>query len=252
MQSTSARPQPGHNATLYIESNQQLDLTNFGNVTLWLNSNGNLVLGNNISDTIQTVYMETGPQITNSTGNGGPATQGAATITIGSGSVLTLGGNIVEYGLGDNSNNTTPATISGGTLALNLYGASGTHTTTMTVNAALPNDMTNSGGDLNISSAIVDGSGLINTDLNKFGQGVLVLSGSTANTFSGVTAVDEGMLVLAKTNGVTAIGGPLIVGDNSNPAAEGTGGTTATGWGNSQIVLYRGSNQMPAQRVRHG
>jgi autotransporter-associated beta strand protein len=45
------------------------------------------------------------------------------------------------------------------------------------------------------------------------GTGTLSLSGSTANTYTGVTNIQSGTLVLAKSAGVNAFAGDLVVGD---------------------------------------
>jgi autotransporter-associated beta strand protein len=51
--------------------------------------------------------------------------------------------------------------------------------------------------------------------LHKSGNGSLTLSGAEANTFTGASSVTAGELRLAKTAGVTAIGGDLTIGDGS-------------------------------------
>lgn len=54
--------------------------------------------------------------------------------------------------------------------------------------------------------------------LHKTGNGILTLSGATANTFTGASSVTAGELRLGKTAGVTAIGGDLAIGNGSAPA----------------------------------
>ncbi|QYM77898.1 autotransporter-associated beta strand repeat-containing protein [Horticoccus luteus] len=66
-------------------------------------------------------------------------------------------------------------------------------------------------GGLNISAVIADNGGA--KGLTKTGDGVLTLSGTSANTFTGPTYVNDGILALNKTPGVNAIVGNVIVGD---------------------------------------
>lgn len=85
--------------------------------------------------------------------------------------------------------------------------------------------------DLTISAKIVDGSGVGVSGLIKAGDGTMTLSGTVANTYTGVTTVTGGSLVLAKTAGINAIGGNLTIGD---------GATTA----GNDIVQLTNSNQI--------
>ena len=69
-------------------------------------------------------------------------------------------------------------------------------------------------GGLNISSVIQNNAVTGNTTgLTKSGSGTLTLSGTAANTFTGTTYVNDGLLILNKTAGVTALAGEVIVGD---------------------------------------
>ena len=120
---------------------------------------------------------------------GGSVTTGAGTLTLGSGNLTT------------NASATT-ANVSG---QLDLGGA--TRTFTVADGAAAP--------DLDISAAISNG-GITKTD-----AGTLRLSGSAANTYTGTTTVNQGMLELGKTVSLGAIKGPLVIGDGSGgPGAD--------------------------------
>jgi autotransporter-associated beta strand protein len=66
-------------------------------------------------------------------------------------------------------------------------------------------------GGLEISAIIANNGDPVG--LTKTGDGVLTLLGTTANTFTGTTYVNDGTLVLAKSDGVQSLGGNVIVGD---------------------------------------
>src|SRR5262249_44162701 len=51
----------------------------------------------------------------------------------------------------------------------------------------------------------------------KAGTGVTKFSGTAANTYTGTTTVADGTLVLNKSPGVTAIAGPLVIGNDLGP-----------------------------------
>lgn len=183
--------------------------------TIQLGSTGQANL-NGFNDAIGGLVLTIGPN-------------GASSVSLGSGT-LTLNGNLTvqEIGLG----NPTGATISGGTLALALFGTSAATTRTFLVNDGATGD------DLTISSAIVDGTGLQSIGLTKTGFGTLVYQGTTANTYTGTTTVSEGQLALDKgtiTGGVNAFNGPLTIGD-TNPQS---------GFANSDVVVLRKPEQIP-------
>lgn len=106
-------------------------------------------------------------------------------------------------------------TISAGTLQFGdgTVGSS-TGTGTITNNATLL--FNNQAANTLIAGNEIVGTGV----LNKIGAGTVTLNGAVANTFSGVTTVSGGTLVLSKTSGIDAIGGNLVVE---------TGGTVAYG-----------------------
>ncbi|MCL4202554.1 MAG: autotransporter-associated beta strand repeat-containing protein, partial [Pirellulaceae bacterium] len=69
----------------------------------------------------------------------------------------------------------------------------------------------NQGG--NFSGVIEDGSGTVS--LTKGGSGTQQLTGTAANTFTGATTINAGILALGKTAGVNAIGSTLMtIGNN--------------------------------------
>lgn len=65
-------------------------------------------------------------------------------------------------------------------------------------------------------NGVISGAGGLS--VNVSGASV-TLGGSAANTFTGVTSVTAGTLVLNKNNGVPAVGGNLAIGNAANPGA---------------------------------
>ena len=135
----------------------------------------------------------------------GSITIGGGVIT-GGGGILTLNGDV------DMLSSSLISTINSD---VNL--GAGTHTISVTTNSANP--------DLEIIGAI-SGTG----DIVKAGLGTLAFGGSTANTYTGSTTVNEGVLQLSKTNGF-AMAGPLIIGQSAAAAP-------------SDIVRYSRNNQL--------
>lgn len=88
--------------------------------------------------------------------------------------------------------------------------ASGTWNGPITLLATLANPSVFMGGTSDLTvNGIISG----NAGLTKVGGSQLTLSGSSSNTYTGVTRLSSGALRLAKTGGATAIARNLIVGD---------------------------------------
>ena len=137
---------------------------------------GNLLLGNNASLGTGAVALNGGKISSFSTGSQVPTNN------------ITIGGNVT---LGDAVNN--GKLTFAGTIGL------GGDTRTLTTESDV------------VFSNIVSNGGI-----TKTGTGQLTLTGGSANTYSGTTAVNDGTLVLAKTAGVNAIAGGLTIGDGTN------------------------------------
>src|SRR5262249_42192151 len=128
--------------------------------------------------------------------NSGTLTQGGGTLTTGtltmrnttvSGSVVVTGGSVVF----DNTNNGTA--VMSGNVDLN--------TTTTTFNIADGSAST----DMSLSGVVSNGA------VTKTGAGTLLFSGSSPNTYTGMTTVNAGWLQLSKTMGTNAIGGNAVI-----------------------------------------
>jgi autotransporter-associated beta strand protein len=130
-----------------------------------------------------------------------------------------------------------PITLTGN----NVYLASRAGKLTLAGNINGVLDLTvNGNGDMELGGAVATGAKV----LVKNGTGTLTLSGSGANTFSGTTTLNAGTLVLAKSNGVSAVnaiaGGAVTVNNgavlryaasSTNPDLVGTGAITLNGNG---------------------
>ncbi|WP_254512258.1 autotransporter-associated beta strand repeat-containing protein [Anatilimnocola floriformis] len=158
------------------------------------------------------------------------AANGGAKIAIGSGGTLTTNGDLTVMAAG--TGNATGASITGGTVALQYLGIiSVASVRTWQVNDGAI------GSDLTVNAAIVDGTGLQSMGITKNGFGALEMGGTTANSITGLTTVNEGALLLNKgngTGGVSALQGTLQVGDN-NPQS---------GFAGSDIVRWLQPNQL--------
>ncbi len=86
--------------------------------------------------------------------------------------------------------------------------------------------------DLTVTSVLAGGS------LVKQGAGILTVSGTTANTYTGGTAINDGTVALGKTAGVNALGtGAITVGDGIGAASS------------ANLVLLASSQTFPAAAV---
>lgn len=109
--------------------------------------------------------------------------------------------------------------------ALNAYanaGATPNNTTTTDRRKITSNSASNSSltvgannGSGNFDGVIEDGTAGGIMSFTKIGTGTQTFSGTVANTYTGVTTVNGGMLALAKTAGVNAISGNVVIGDGT-------------------------------------
>jgi len=113
------------------------------------------------------------------------------TLDIGTGGLMKTGNNALTISSTGGAGGLTAGAAAGAELFANIVA------NTTTISAPIIN---NAGGAI---------------DLVKAGPGTLVLSGATANTYSGTTYVNEGEVQLNKTAGVNAIAGNVTVGDGA-------------------------------------
>jgi autotransporter-associated beta strand protein len=117
-----------------------------------------------------------------------------------------------------------PLTLAGGTLASdngsNFWSGNITLNNSSTLASA-------TNAPLNLSGAI-SGTGSI----TKTGEGTLIFSGNSNNTYSGLTTINQGTLMLGKSTG-NAVPSALVIGD-------GTGGA------NADVVRFAGDSQLGA------
>ena len=134
----------------------------------------------------------------------------AGAFTLGS-----TGGFTLTIGVGGIVNNDTQTQTISHSVALGFAQTWNAANGTLSFSGATVNNagslLTIAGGfGVTINSAIGGGGGLTKTSTSA-----LTLGGTTANTYSGTTTVNAGTLFLAKTAGVSAITGPLLIGDGS-------------------------------------
>ena len=225
------------------------------NLDVQHNGSGNLTLSGVISETggSRTVTKEGSGTLELSAGNTytGTTTISAGILEASNDSSLgtIAGGTTVANGatlaLSNNADIAAEAlTISGNGVsnrgALRLLSGTSTYDGDITlaanarVRAEASTDLTLS-GDINLSNrrlllvsranADIELSGVISatgtgTDLVKGGGGKATISGTSPNTFGGLTAINAGTLELNKTAGVTALGGNVRVGSGSGGGSD--------------------------------
>ncbi|MEX0610539.1 MAG: autotransporter-associated beta strand repeat-containing protein, partial [Pirellulales bacterium] len=149
-----------------------------------------LAASNQITNTSQVLIYSTGAFDL----NGNSETIGALEIHDGS---VTTGAGILTLNTGGIT--TSSATFGTAMISGNLNLGSATRTVNVGNGAATV--------ELDISAAIANGA------ITKTGAGTLQFSGTSANTYTGTTTINEGRLVLAKTTANGAILGDLIIGN---------------------------------------
>jgi|GEM_PF-1820373 len=239
-------------------------------------ANGNLALGN-MALTGTTMAMFSGNKNStvngNITGSGSVYKYGAGVLTLNgtnsfSGGLAHQGGTLI---LGNDS--------AAGTGTILLGSASGTVTTLQAANGnrtvgnalALTGDVTISGsnnftfsGTTTLTGTATASYGVNNSvgvnfsgpigetspysSFSKSGTGTMTFSGSSANTYTGATAVNQGTLILAKSSGVQAIGGNLIIGTGLGAANSAIVQINADGQIN-QIAANTGSGILPGINI---
>jgi len=118
---------------------------------------------------------------------------------------------------------TVNGSISGaGALTLQMVqnSSSGTGTTKVIVTGGVNHTgslvLESGSGGTRIAQVTVSGAiGSNVTSITKTGNNAAFLSGATANTFAGLTTVNDGILNLSKSANVQALGGSLTVGDGT-------------------------------------
>ena len=174
-------------------------------------------LGTGGSDAANTVVNDGGSLRLNTTGTGFTTTER-----------LVLAGQ--GYGAGGALRNVDGNNTVSGTIALTadarIQSDLDTLTLSNTISGTGKNLSVGGAGNVTITGAITTGAGAA---LTKDGAGTVTLGGTTANTYTNITTVNAGTLILNKTASINAIAGDLLIGD-------GTGTDTVQLGANHQIV----------------
>jgi autotransporter-associated beta strand protein len=163
-------------------------------------------------------------------------TDGSHGTTVASGATLQVQGGI---------NVTTEALTINGT-GLNNQGAlvgigNDTWGSAVTLGSSSGIGAANTTDNLAINAAITDnGSGF---GVTKTGFGTVQYTGSTSNTYTGLTSVNDGTLQLNKSGGATAISGNLTVGDGTVISEVQT--VTVTGSSGTFALTFNGQTTAP-------
>ncbi len=166
----------------------------------------------------------------------GTVTQSGGTLNVGGGNLLVgatttgtynLNGGMVRAGaVLANQGGTGTFNFNGGTLQAGAGGTSFVSGLAAANVQAGGARIDTNGFDVTVSQTLVHdpakGAAAIDGGLLKTGAGTLTLGGSTANTYTGLTSVTGGTLVLNKGNGFLAVPGDLAIGNATNPGVAGS------------------------------
>lgn len=191
-----------------------------------IDGTGNITLANNSTTVAQAGSIRFVTGVNTFTGNV-LVQKGSTSFNLGSAfgnvatNVITLGetgqGNAALFSTASGitiPNNVIVAAGSGGTLTLGSTSTAATTSVTYSGTVALNGNLNlTSVTGFNATQGFVTLSGTISGSgaLTKVGTGFAQLSGSTANTFNGLTTVSAGVLRLAKSGTANAIGGNLTI-----------------------------------------
>ena len=183
-----------------------------------------------------------------SQGSGGLTKLGAGKLVLGGTNTftgaVTLSAGTLSVGTNANLGNGNTLVFNGGTLqitgtALNSYAAGviGAHAVTLTPDKTVGFDIASAANTFIVGQILNQGAG----GLTKAGPGTLILGG--ANTYTGTTTVNGGMLVVNGTiSGTTTVSGGTLAGDNGilgNVTAN-NGGTLSPGGGGIGALTVNG------------
>ncbi len=157
----------------------------------------------------------------------GNVTLGSATVTCGgdntattysgvmsgSGGMSKAGTNVLTLSGVNTYTGATTVAASGGTLAIGSAGSLGSGSYAGNISLGTGTTFRYASSAAQTLSGIISGAGALTKDTDA--SSVLTLSGTTANTYTGVTTVSGGVLILQKTVGVNAIAGNISIGDAS-------------------------------------
>jgi fibronectin-binding autotransporter adhesin len=150
--------------------------------------------------------------------NSGAALQIQNSITVGNEALTLNGSGIANDGALRNISGTNSMS---GAITLGSATTIGSDAGTLTLSGALNNAgflLTETGAGNLTMSGVISGAG----GLTMNGSGTLILSGASANTYSGTTTVNSGVLALNKTAAINALAGSLVVGDNVSASGSAT------------------------------
>jgi len=159
------------------------------------------------------------------------------------GSRLVLDGNVTTIGSADSyiTEDTAGGTV--GTIGVELSCTAAAVERTFNIGT---------GANLTINVPITNGAATT-ASVKKTGAGTLYYTGSLANTYTGTTTIDGGILSLGKTAGTTAVAGNLVVNSGgtltwaaNNQIADTAGitvnGGSISGWSKNETIAFYTQN----------